>query len=87
MDNQYRHIQGYRELSQTEIDLMNKIKAIGPELESLIGAIQDHLNSEFGHLFESDQPLEPYHWLSEGKTNLQLGLMCLTRAVAQPTAF
>lgn len=87
MENQNRKISGYRELSQTEIDLMNKIKAVGPELEELVNQIQEHLNSQFGHLFDSDQPLEPYKWLDMGKTNLQLGLMCLTRAVAQPTSF
>lgn len=27
MDNQHRKISGYRELSQAEIDLMNRIKA------------------------------------------------------------
>lgn len=30
MDNQHRKISGYRELTQAEIDLMNKIKALGP---------------------------------------------------------
>lgn len=30
MDNQHKIISGYRDLSQTEIDLMNKIKAFGP---------------------------------------------------------
>jgi len=27
MDNQHKHIKGYRDLSQSEIDLMNRIKA------------------------------------------------------------
>lgn len=30
---------------------------------------------------------EPARWLAEGKTDLQKGLMSLTRAVAQPTGF
>lgn len=33
MDNQHRKISGYRELNQDEIDLMNEIKAFGPELD------------------------------------------------------
>lgn len=35
MDNQHRKIEGYRELSQEEIDLMNRIKAKGAELLEL----------------------------------------------------
>lgn len=35
MDNQHRKISGYRELSQEEVDLMNRIKAKGAELLAL----------------------------------------------------
>lgn len=35
MENQHRKIAGYRELSQAEIDLMNRIKAKGAELLEL----------------------------------------------------
>lgn len=35
MENQHRHIKGYRELSQVEIDLMNRIKAKGSDLLQL----------------------------------------------------
>ena len=35
MDNQHRKIVGYRELSQEDIDLMNRIKAKGAELLAL----------------------------------------------------
>lgn len=35
MENQHRKISGYRELSQEEIDLMNRIKAKGAELLEL----------------------------------------------------
>ena len=40
MDNQHRHIKGYRELSQDEIDLMNQIKAKGEELRELVQKIE-----------------------------------------------
>ncbi len=36
MENQHRKISGYRELTEDEINLMNKIKARGPGLEDLI---------------------------------------------------
>ena len=43
MDNQHRKIAGYRELSQTEIDLMNRIKAKGAELLELQAELVDLL--------------------------------------------
>ena len=74
MDNQHRQIKGYRELSQDEINLMNEIKVIGVEL----GALVTKLRSTEG----LDQ-----RWVSIGATDLQTGLMALTRGVAQPSTF
>lgn len=74
MENQHRKIKGYRELTQEEIDLMNTIKTKGVELGELI----EKLRSTEG----IDQ-----RWVSIGQTDLQTGLMALTRAVAQPTFF
>ena len=74
MENQHRKIKGYRELSQEEIDLMNEIKTKGVEL----GALVDKLRAAA----ELDQ-----RWVSIGATDLQTGLMALTRAVAKPDFF
>ena len=74
MDNQHKKIKGYRELSQTEIDLMNKIKAKGAELGELI----DELQNTDG----LDQRA-----ITIGKTELQTGTMWLVRGVAQPESF
>ena len=74
MDNQHRQIKGYRELSQEEIDLMNDIKSTGLGLGELVKTLEA--------LETLDQ-----RWVSIGKTDLQKGLMALTRAVAQPTLF
>ena len=43
MENQHRKISGYRELSQPEIDLMNRIKAKGAELLELQAELVDLL--------------------------------------------
>ena len=43
MENQHRKIAGYRELSQEEIDLMNRIKAKGAELLELQAELADLL--------------------------------------------
>lgn len=90
MDNQHRQINGYRELSQVEIDLMNKIKAKGMELGELVAEVRDHLNAQdlrCATELARHQAAGPYNWWLEGKLDLQKGLMALTRAVAQPTTF
>lgn len=45
MENQHRKIKGYRELSQAEIDLMNRIKAKGAELLDLQAELASHLKN------------------------------------------
>ena len=74
MKDQHTLIKGYRELSQIEIDLMNKVKALASEVERLY---QDLL-----HTKEVDG-----RWLAIGKTDLQIGFMALVRAIAKPTTF
>lgn len=74
MENQHRQIKGYRELTADEISLMNEIKEKGAELEALVYRLR---NTD-----SLDQ-----RWISMGVTDLQRGLMALTRGVAQPTSF
>lgn len=74
MENQHQKITGYRELSQEEIDLMNEVKAKGAELGELV----DRLKA---------QPETDKRWVSIGATDLQTGLMALTRSIAKPTSF
>lgn len=94
MDNQHRRITGYRELNQTEIDLMNEIKALGPVIEAVLLKVQDHLKYQKADdgqpVVEITQRLKdatPERFVALGKTEFQTGLMYLTRAVAQPTFF
>lgn len=74
MENQHRQIKGYRELSQTEIDLMNAVKSQGAVLGELVQKLRE-------------TPGLDQRWISIGATDLQTGLMALTRGVAQPTFF
>ena len=74
MENQHRQIKGYRELTQEEINLMNKVKEKGAELGELI----EKLNM----IPETDK-----RWLEIGKTNIQQGLMAVTRAITTPDFF
>lgn len=87
MENQHRKISGYRELTQQEIDLMNKIKSIGPQLSELCKEVTAHLAIQTGDAFDSDINFEPFYWAENGKRQLQMGLMYLTRAIAQPDSF
>lgn len=74
MDNQHKIIKGYRDLSQEEIDLMNKAKTLGEEVRVLI----DTLDS---------LPSVDKRWLSTGVTDLQKGFMAVVRSIAQPSTF
>jgi hypothetical protein len=76
MDNQHRKILGYRELTQDEIDLMNEIKAFGVQVGEMILRIE----------IAGSATADP-RWVGIAKTNLQQGLMALTRAVTKPEFF
>jgi hypothetical protein len=89
--NQHKKISGYRDLTVEEIDLMNLIKAFGPQLEAVCKKIAEHLHEQYSDASPDEdtriEAAEPYRWLGIGKTNLQQGLMAITRAVAQPSFF
>lgn len=95
MDNQHRRITGYRELNQTEIDLMNEIKALGPVIEAVLMKVNKHLsdqateavNNNLQNVKDRVDDATPYRFQALAKTEFQTGLMYLTRAVAQPTFF
>lgn len=74
MENQHRQIKGYRELNENEISLMNGIKELGPLIESVVEELRG-------------EPEVDQRWVAVGVTNLQQGLMALTRAVARPDFF
>lgn len=75
MDNQHREIKGYRELSAEEIALMNEIKEHGVKLGELVAKLR------------APESAIDQRWVSIGATDLQIGLMALTRSVARPTFF
>ena len=73
MDNQHKKINGYRDLTQLEIDAMNAVKAEGERLKLLIEELRD-----------SDA--DP-HWISIAETHLQQGIMAAVRSIAKPDSF
>jgi len=46
MDNQHRQIKGYRDLSEYEVDLMNRVKAAGAELLQLQAEVVQVLRND-----------------------------------------
>lgn len=77
LENQHRQISGYRELSQEEIDLMNKVKETSSAIGEVVGELENQAETLGLDL----------RWLAIGKTDLQTGFMALVRSIAQPTTF
>lgn len=73
MENQHRQIKGYRDLSAAEIAAMNEVKVQGEALSGLIDQVQE----------SGGDP----RCIATARTQLQTGLMWLTRAIAKPAGF
>ena len=67
-------IKGYRELSDDELIMINKLK----DLADIVGQTVT--------LFKDDKDIDQ-RWLAMATTDLQKGFMAAVRAVAQPTTF
>ena len=74
MENQHRKIKGYKDLSQENINLINKIKMKSNEVGVLINELNENI--------ELDK-----RWIDIGRTDLQKGFMALVRSVAKPNFF
>lgn len=101
MENQHRKIAGYRELSQEEVELMNRIKAKGDELlclqaelsrmlilqekQKIKDATREMRSDEAESELDRFRQAEPLRWAAIGKTDIQTGIMAMVRAVAQPS--
>ncbi len=67
-------VAGYRDLTQAEVDLINRVKAVGVQLGELVATVRATNGVD-------------QRWASIGATDLQTGLMALVRSIAQPTTF
>lgn len=76
MDNQHRYIEGYKELTQEEINTMNDIKRMANSLGNLIESLRDRKGVTIDEC-----------WLSIGKEDIQKGVMGVVRAITQPKSF
>ena len=75
-------VTGYRTLTQSELDLMNEIKAEAEKCGELVARLRTRQRVP-----GADMPVLGLdaRWISIGATDLQTGFMALVRAVAQPT--
>lgn len=74
MDNQHKHIKGYRDLSPEEIALMNEGKALAEQVGVFVEKLRAHPDTD-------------KRWVAIGQTQLQQGFMAAIRGVARPTTF
>lgn len=74
MKDQHTLIKGYRDLSQEEIDAMNKVKALAEEVGDVIEELRQIENLDLV-------------WLADGQLDLQKGFMSVIRSIAKPTTF
>lgn len=74
MENQHRNIKGYRDLSQHEIDMMNRLKDLADECGAAVIELETFVPADQQHV-------------SLGKVRLQEGFMWLIRSVAKPETF
>lgn len=88
MENQHRLIKTYRELNQTEIDLMNQVKVAEAQLNQVLAKVQTYVTSQLQQAEGEEQirvlAAQPNRWLSIAKTHFDQGFMAAVRSVAQP---
>ena len=89
VDNQHQKIKGYRDLTEKEIALMNRVKSVAEEVGLLVTEIQmmagDRTEVKFGD--EDFTPFVDGRWAAIARTDLQTGFMALVRSVARPETF
>lgn len=92
MENQHRLIKGYRDLSQKEIDLMNRIKIAEAQVLELTREVKEHVHQQAEKAIDDKQEKErmmdatPLRWVNVSTTHIEQGFMSLVRAVAQPAS-
>lgn len=83
MENQHRKITGYRELTQAEIDTLNRIKQAAVDIGELLKGIS--YGAPGGG--EAPEGIADARWYMIARTHFQEGFMALSRSIAKPTTF
>lgn len=86
MDNQHRKINGYMELTQEDIDLINEIKVKEAEFLLLVKKVKQNVHARASSCPEAlDHATKAgaYRWAVIGQTDIETASMALVRAVGQ----
>jgi hypothetical protein len=80
---------GYRQLSESEVSLMNEGKALAEQCGAFIAKLRAHADLVPDQAPNDGTTLQPLdqRWISIGATDLQRGFMAVIRGIAQPTTF
>ncbi len=82
---------GHRVMAPEQIALIEKVRALGIAIEGVLNEARLHTAALKSLGLPEDNArhnaAEPERWLAMARTDLQVGLMKLTRAVAQPGFF
>lgn len=88
MENQHKKIKGYRDLTQSEIDLMNRVKDHAEKTKQILDEVSLlRFNDIENGLLDHDQMIEAPRCLEKARTHLQEGQMWFVRAIALPNSF
>lgn len=83
-------ITGYRQLSESEVALMNEGKALAEACGEYIAKLRRHpsaLPDGTAPTLPGQLPPLDQRWVSIGATDIQRGFMAVIRGIAQPTTF
>ncbi len=82
---------GHRVMTPEQIALIEKVRALGIAIEGVLNEVDMSIDDQkrLGIVEINTRIIagEPTRWLAMARTDLQVGLMKLTRAVAQPEFF
>lgn len=91
MNNETHFIQpkitGYRQLSETEVALMNEGKALAEQCGAYIKKLREYVPDNGNGPAVAPGGSLDQRWISIGSTDLQRGFMAVIRGIAQPSTF
>ncbi len=80
-------VTGYRQLTETEVALMNEGKALAEQCGEYIAKLRTYADVARKTDVQQLTPPLDQRWVSIGATDIQRGFMAVIRGIAQPTTF
>lgn len=97
MSNHHKYIAGDRPLSAAEVQLMHKVKELGPIIRAVMDEVMAHTARQYeevGAIRDMEERMvalhrlnnhsRPSYWIEQSRHEFQSAIMKLVRAVAQP---